>query len=214
MFGIEVWQNALLWARAQAEETFCDLVGLYTFRESYLHAFEYLLSPWGMNRQPTYPSMRDRIATLCAAATAANVAIPADFIESFESIEQDDSTLLLEIADEAARSIRNDLFNLAIQVCESKSLSPKAIETESAINAIDLGIPASGIGEFQTILNAGWEICGRIDLTWEEKSELKGNRHRKLVFLNELLLKSLETFEIEQLQKGDECSAEQQLPLL
>jgi hypothetical protein len=39
------------------EELFCDLAGLALFGESYLHAFQYLLSPSiGFSRSEEYPS--------------------------------------------------------------------------------------------------------------------------------------------------------------
>jgi hypothetical protein len=58
----QTWAPSALWALAQAEETFCDFVGLRLFGESYLYAFAYLFSPnEGGYRSVVYPNMCRRV---------------------------------------------------------------------------------------------------------------------------------------------------------
>jgi len=61
----QTWLPAADWAARQAEETFCDLIGLRIFGESYLQAFAYLLSPRlaGL-RSVIYPNFRRRVSDL------------------------------------------------------------------------------------------------------------------------------------------------------
>ena len=43
--AISVWHRSFDLAFRQCEEVFCDLLALYTFGESFAHAFRYLLAP-------------------------------------------------------------------------------------------------------------------------------------------------------------------------
>ena len=45
MFCVQFWEQAVAWCLRQAEESFCDFIGVRLFHLSYLDAFAYLLSP-------------------------------------------------------------------------------------------------------------------------------------------------------------------------
>jgi hypothetical protein len=49
-FGIQSWAVAHDWGISQAEEIFCDFLGLRVFGEAYFHAFAYLLAPGTSDR--------------------------------------------------------------------------------------------------------------------------------------------------------------------
>lgn len=58
LLTLQVWKPAAVFALRQAEELFCDFVGLRLFGESYLYAFAYLIGPCrGVDRPPKYPKV-------------------------------------------------------------------------------------------------------------------------------------------------------------
>lgn len=72
-------------ALRQAEESFCDFVGLYIFGNSFLHAFAYLISPGlPFARDVEYPDMKTRVKNLLKAATYYRMAIPGEYELLFE----------------------------------------------------------------------------------------------------------------------------------
>lgn len=58
LFAIETWRLAKKLCLSQAEETFCDLIGLRIFGASYLHAFAYLMAPGFGVRSKEYQTFR------------------------------------------------------------------------------------------------------------------------------------------------------------
>lgn len=83
MFAYESWEQAVPWALGQAEESFCDFVGLRIFGRSFLDAFAYLLSPTTGSRSPIYPSMRKRVGNLIKAANDYGVTFAPDWEQMF-----------------------------------------------------------------------------------------------------------------------------------
>lgn len=71
LVAMAIWSDALDWSLGQAEEAFCDFVGLRIFGTSYLEAFSFLIAPrLGQRRLEVYPSIQDRVAYMCQAAQA------------------------------------------------------------------------------------------------------------------------------------------------
>jgi hypothetical protein len=61
LFARETWRLAAEWCLSQAEESFCDFIGVRIFGASYLHAFAYLLAPSFGTRAIEYPGIETRV---------------------------------------------------------------------------------------------------------------------------------------------------------
>ncbi|MGE0769924.1 MAG: hypothetical protein AB7L90_26090, partial [Hyphomicrobiaceae bacterium] len=65
----------------QIEEIFADLFALLLFRESYLHAFRYLVAPTvSQRRYSEYPPTKERATLLAHYAERANISIGVEFV--------------------------------------------------------------------------------------------------------------------------------------
>ena len=105
--GRPYWEPAFAWAMAQCQEMFFDFVGLILFREAYLYAFQYLLSPGGGARDASYPSMPSRARHLIAAGQERGfqiARIPDSFDEEQSEAKGKDEFLLV-LADKARESV-------------------------------------------------------------------------------------------------------------
>jgi hypothetical protein len=210
LFAVQAWENSYIWSMAQSEELFCDLVGLFCFRESYLHAFEYLLAPWGMVREERYPSTKNRISVLVEAAKANAIEVPKDFSSNF-SADPTEPSLLLQISDEATKGFVPKLAAIASEIAAKRGLVPEPAEIPQIAADLKKCVPATGVRHFQNIISAGWLLRNDMDELWiADYPILRSEPERKLRILNELLLKSLEVYELEKLQGGPECSEAQQ----
>nr|UXE45449.1 hypothetical protein Hi04_10k_c4921_00026 [uncultured bacterium] len=190
-------------AVAQSEELFCDLVGLRLFGEGYLYAFEYLLAPGVSGERSTdYPRVQDRVNVLQNSATAWGISSPTAFAESFEP--QDMGSLFLQsFADETALALVPDLMK-----CAGELTAPLALvkhtdqDMEKLAARFRALVPATGARHLGWLINAGWrvyfsEVAGP-GTSNSPLSKLKDEDRARV--LNELLLKSFEVFEIEELQ--------------
>lgn len=205
--GRPYWVPAFAWTMAQCQEMFCDFVGLLLFRESYLHAFQYLLSPGGGARDAGYPSMRSRARHLVGAAKSRGIETQDAYADSFDEESSDPKAkkeeFLLSISDTARESLIEELVKTAeakLAHCECDAHSPA--EQERVVAMFTRGTPASGGVKLINLVNAVWDI--EIDgiRIWDEEypALAKDNNERGRV-LNELFLKSLEVLEIEKLQQ-------------
>ena len=190
-------------AVAQSEELFCDLVGLRVFGEGYLYAFEYLLAPGvSGDRSTDYPRLQDRVKVLQSSATAWEVSSPAAFAESFDA--QDLGGLFLQsFADETALALVPDLMKCAAELTTSLELVKHTDQDmEKLASRFKALVPATGAKHLGWLINAGWrvyfsEVAGPSPSN-SALSKLKDEDRSRV--LNELLLKSFEVFEIEELQ--------------
>lgn len=84
LFANQNLSQAHSWSARQAEETFCDFMGIRLFGESYFYAFSYLLAP-GLTtlRSPLYPGNKHRVLNAVAAGKRFKVDVPSDFQSSF-----------------------------------------------------------------------------------------------------------------------------------
>lgn len=201
------WEPAYEWGCAQAEETFCDLFGLRLFKESYLHAFAYLLSPnHGGPRPLRYPNFRRRALNLVEAAEKYRVMVPPSYADLFEDMQlpsdaDPQSSFLLELADVASQSVVMDLVEFA-----NSAFIDSMIE-EGNQNKVDeihndfskYIVPARNPATLTAILNAGWEAFHDPDL-WSAHPEIK----HKDKTLKELILKSIEVLEFKTVMRGSE----------
>ena len=190
-------------AVAQSEELFCDLIGLRVFGEGYLYAFEYLLAPGVSGERPTdYPRVQDRVKVLQDSAIAWEIPTPDAFAESFHPQEVGDH-LLQSFADETALALVPDLMRSAKELTASLALPQHAAnDVEKLVARFRALVPATGAEHLGWLINAGWrtyfsEVVGP-SASESLLSKLKDDDRARV--LNELLLKSFEVFEIEELQ--------------
>jgi hypothetical protein len=192
----QIWLPAVGWGLSQAKETFCDFVGLRIFRESYLHAFSYLLAPGGY-RSPSYPAWSARVSNLVQAANAYQLPVPKGYQSLFEDAVQPpdvapQTIFLLNLADAGSQSVvrkmierANEIVN-AVAPDEGGGAGVKEIYDGLRLNVVPAANPVS----LPDILNAGWRAFHDPEL-WAGKFH-KEVRERTL---KELLLKSIEVLE-------------------
>ena len=73
-----LFSNGVHWLACQAEETFCDFVGMRLFGYSYINVFAYMVSPrLSMERVEQYPKLTTRVQNLLNAADALTLKCPA-----------------------------------------------------------------------------------------------------------------------------------------
>lgn len=182
----------------QAEESFCDFMGIKIFAESYLHAFAYLVAPGSAKmRQDKYPKMQVRVANMITAATNYGLIPPEHYVDNFSN-ELDSSNFehmqLMNVVDHAAGTITAELIQEASAVVEAAGVpSRNQSRIEDAIRSYRLLVPASGSGSLANILNAGWSVYNDADL-WNEHLELQQDRNK---ILYDIILKSIEVLEYE-----------------
>lgn len=203
IFAQQTWSPAADWGMRQAEETFCDFVGLRIFGESYLHAFAYLLAPKYQGvRSMLYPNLVKRVENFIKAAAGYGVAVPAGYRNEFEDLLSPNSfdrqqTFLLSLADAAASSVTDALMAEAKTIIDASVKNPcseaKVTEVLKDFQAV---APAISAGCLANILNAGWRAFHDGEL-WKDIHQIQSKEKT----LKELMLKSIEVFEYEQLLK-------------
>jgi hypothetical protein len=200
LFATQVLSQAHAWAAKQAEESFCDFMGVRIFGESYFHAFAYLLSP-GLTtpRSFSYPPTQVRIENAARAAKQFRVNIPAEFSKSFLDSPptlDDRVTYLLKLADAAlSNSVASLLAEVDTIANAAKIAAASDEKIREAFECFKLLVPTTNAGSLVNILVAGWKAYHDADL-WKEMPHVL---QRKREILNELVLKSVEVFEIEQI---------------
>ena len=195
------YEKSITWALRQSEESFCDFMGVHIFGASYLWAFAYLLAPTPLGpRSPNYPSMRRRVKNLTWAALQANVELNADdYAKLFEdntspSMTASDS-FQLSVADQVCDSIASDLVKEVNGIIQQAGLpSMSKDEGERIIRRFRQGVPAERCASLVDILNAAWTATEDPNL-WSDTPPLRRAKDR---ILNELVLKNIEVFQIEQ----------------
>jgi hypothetical protein len=201
MFAVPNWEQAVDWALKQAEESFCDFVGLGIFGSSFLHAFAYLTSPnLSLMRSVYYPDMKARSANLLKAAKKYELDIPKDYESLFEDARHSQLTdadkFRLSLADAALNEIVNDLINKAKSIVDSSALEkPSKNEQERIYHRLKNVVPAEDCKTLPDILNAAWRAYEDPDL-WKGNPRLKSNKDN---ILKNIVLKNIEVFEIEQI---------------
>lgn len=204
--GRPYWEQASDWAISQCEETFCDFVGLLLFRESYIYAFESLLSPGGGYRDPSYPPIRARVRHLLDLAGELGILIDANYLESFQdetSELREKDAFLAEMSDYALEALTAELASHA-----QKSLIDYPTDAHSdnerrrVISAYERTTPINGGVHVMNLIAATWEVENSDIRIWDTRyPQLADKPEERSRILNELFLKSLEILEIENIQK-------------
>jgi hypothetical protein len=201
MFAIQAWQPAVLWVLRQAEETFCDFVGLRVFGNAYLSAFAYLLAPNpGGARSEFYPTLRTRVAHLLSAAGEYGVPCSSSYKDLFDD---DDAQPTFVPADEfrlrqsdmALSQVVDRLTQEArLLIDATKIVLPSPNETKRIAADLRRFAPAENSASLADILNAAWTLYEDQTL-WASIKDF--DKKRKEEILRELVLKNIELFEIE-----------------
>lgn len=194
----DVWdvvEHTFEMALYQAQELFCDMIGLLMFRESYLHAFRYYLATdQEIDRADHYPSMYNRVVILKKCAEKRRIAVPEHFVESFD--KPNDLHAVTQVIDEISNECADDIYELATKLIDQLKLdcgSPQGVE--KILKCFRELVPACNVASLQDIVNAAW----RFELENEGKDilgEKPGLRETSLV--SELAFKTCEVFQIEQ----------------
>ena len=201
-------------AYRQIEEVFCDQFGLCIFGRSYLLAFRHLLEPNAGPRSPIYPTNQQRISYQLYAAQQLGVVVPDDYSDSFapsESPYSDRDQLRLDIADEAVAQIAPDAFKIARSIANEGGEACDSWNSEQAkeYEFFKRGLPALKSRSLATIVDAAWRRYEEI-LSHEKTTEASDQSTSQKSFeqklkqtnnLFEITLKTLEVFELEQIQK-------------
>jgi hypothetical protein len=200
------WEIAKTWAASHCEEMFCDFIGLCIFGEAYLYAFQYLISPGGGLRNPTYPSDRARISALMQACKPIGIKPPLTFQGEFD--ESDTSSdqrqqLLLVISDKASQALVPKLIKAAHKHCISKHIiNRNKVVVERIFKSFTKVIPATGAESLANIINAAWKIFLDNKNYWAaDYRKTVENPEKRVDLIRELTLKSFEVFEIEKMQE-------------
>ena len=204
LFNKELIGPATVWATLQAEETFCDFVGLRIFGSSFLHAFVYLLAPGQRSRHVAYPSSNTRITNLLDTAVSWNIKAPTDYANAFQPDDQDPfiekDTFQLALAEFAVTKLVPDLRNVAnklVQAAGLDSIDPKSVQ--EIRKRIGLTVPAENAKSLAAIIEAGWD-ANHDETLWCDFSHL--DKDAKYENLKEIVLKSIEALEIQSRKGG------------
>jgi len=210
--GIALWGYAVKLVMEQAKETFCDFIGLNIFGSSFLYAHAYLFAPnVSSPRSVKYPKPLKRINYQIRAANKYGFDIP----ENFEGMFRERPASLLAPSEKFQLAIADDVLKKKVGVLIDKAQDliqeaniPKPDEEESLriYERFELIVPAENCKDLADILNAAWKAYNNPKL-WEdmekfekEKEEFEKKKER---ILKDLVLKTIEVFEVEHLLKGD-----------
>lgn len=202
MFVSRLIQPALDWALKQSEETFCDMVGVRIFGTSFMQSFAYLLAPgMGFPRSPDYPELQTRAQVQARVANSLNITVPNGF-ETLFSPEQKPTDprelFLLSFADQLVSMVEVELSNKSTEALQHSGIQfPEQTEIDSAVERLRNVVPTEGCSNLAVITNAAWVAWEQDDL-WKDMPQVSAHRDRTLC---DLVLKSIEVFEIEQILK-------------
>lgn len=159
------WRISMKYAQSQAEEVFCDALGVTLFRSSFLNSMEYLLAPsWGGRRSYDYPSNEKRAEILKSFGEKLGCKIPENFLSIFKAngtplmpITQQDQ-FILDRADEVTNEIAMDLFAYAQEIVRDTNVQcPDDSEIAEILKYLSRNIPAIGSYSLGSIVCAAWE---------------------------------------------------------
>lgn len=206
LFAVPEWDEAKRYCQKQLNELFCDIIGLIIFRESFMHAFAYLLASIGdRTRNPYYPDLRERAIYLTKACEKLDIKFPSYYAKLFTGKSEIDlyserKRIMLKIADERAKALFDDAVDEAQKILGSKFV-PKKSREEHVNNSLDymkLGIPPEKCESLAELIGLGWRAYNDPSFWDEFKANLRCDHQTKEKIVSELINKGLEIFEVEQ----------------
>lgn len=208
IFLMPVWARPFEWALKQVEETFCDFIAVSIFGTSYLRAFAYLLAPGPpRGRSPHYPDVRVRASNLVRAATQAGFTVPPRYEEFFRTQNNPNITeadrLALHVADAALSACLGSVNDLARQVLDGRVVvTPTPVEVDRILGRFRLLVPAEQASSIAAIVEAGW-LALEDEAIWQRTPWLADSKD---MIVKELVLKSMEVFDIEAILEESHAS--------
>jgi hypothetical protein len=198
-----IWEQSLVYSKRQIEEVFCDLIGVWLFGTSYLHAFRYLAAPAiGDRRNELYPPMQARSEILVKAALEFSYPVPKGYIDSFNVSSSPSSThpaavLLLHLADQTTATFVDELIHeVNAYLSRIRAIhKPTREGIQHALTYLDLVCAVPGAKTIADITNAAWQI--RLDLASWNIPDISDDG--KIPILSDLVFKSLEVDEYNRL---------------
>ncbi len=210
-----LFSNGVHWLVSQAEETFCDFVGMRLFGYAYMNAFAYMVAPrLSMERVEQYPKLTTRVDNLLNAADRLHVEVPSSYADLFEDDEDpdyhDSAKYNLMLADNSLGEMVAELCNKVGELLPDDRIPlPSDAEAERILGRLKYVIPAENALSLADIVNAAWRAFEDPGL-WEGMPEVLKKRDRAL---KESILKSIELFEIEHRGgRSDQCSESAKSP--
>ncbi len=186
---VTVQNAAAASAIRQAQEVFCDALGLATFGEAYLYAFEYLLAPGDLPRALDYPSVLQRNGYLAAAASKFGLHFDPSLLSNWIDSRGLPATYreLAAIADVAVSARVMEIADTALDIVQSAGLAlPRRDTVAHILGSFDSYQPYNSSATLSEILTAGWlKVRAAGGLGAESDIEM-------VETLNELVLKSIE----------------------
>ncbi len=182
----------------QLQEFFCDFVGLFIFGQAYLDCFDYLLSPTqSKERHPPYPAVRERARALVRNMPKLSLRAPGSFEDRFAVQKcpfeaSEPAYFHLSLSDDTSSRLANEAADLAFKLCNQGGLvTPKSADATRILKEFESGVPAEKVGSLGAILNAARRA-------FKSQTFLPGvSDHKRMAYLNELILKSIEILEME-----------------
>ncbi len=201
LFKFETFDKAVSWILRQAEESFCDFVGLRIFGTSYLHAFAYLVSPTFSSPRPVnYPNLTTRTGNLLLAAKKYHISVPTQYASLFRAMKDPDlprgDAFQLFLADQ---TLGIHIESIMVEASNAIKLAgvplPQRTTATKIYERFKRVVPAEGARSLADIINAAW-VAYEDPKLWESFPRIRENRDR---VLRELVLKNIEVYEIEQI---------------
>jgi hypothetical protein len=171
LFLRNIWVQSFRFAFRQAEELFCDLLGLRLFGEGFLYSFMYVICPNLGDRAPHYPPLASRVNTLANGCSAFRIDLPADFGSYFSeprcSYLSSEENFIVRMADVAVDALAQDLVTTVDRhIAAAGPTLPSNAERDRIAKQFKSLSPASQANSLADIINAGWQI--RLNPTsWE-----------------------------------------------
>ncbi len=195
LFAQNLISDSTLYSLLHCEEVFADAIGLLIFGTSYLHAYEYLLSPTlGGDRSTDYPENRQRAKILREFSELLGIEVSTLYELSFtedQGIQNPYERFILDMADVATLHLLPQVLQAAkTHVISRGVLTPDRQTVKDVLRFFERGVPFSkqvGIG---SLISAAWAYFGNGHTTGE-----KNLGRDKVDLINDLVLKSAEIAE-------------------
>ncbi len=197
MFAQPIVRKSMAFALRQIEELFCDAIGILLFGQSYIFAFDYLISPTvSGHRTGEYPNTRKRIEYITGFARSIDIQL-SDFAdrflpEKFSGVDAAD--FIIKMADIAVEDMATVVFNAAQNYILSRL--PDNINKsreDKILSCFKLGRPTLEAAPLGDTINSAWRVYNDPDRT----SQSKEHGVEIIAFLTDLIIKSAENLEFE-----------------
>lgn len=182
-----------------AEEFFCDLFAYGLFGESFLHAFAFMVAP-GIPEyyfDTMHPKYHDRWAAMKLAADDDGIAIP-DFAELGLAVQRFKGTsrnlFIRQAAEHSVQKAVISIWAIVKQILSDAAITrPDSHQIKLHLNEFENRLPTIDPNCLGDITNAGWQYHLK---RLAQKNVTAKALEDSYDFLNELMLKSIEVYEV------------------